>query len=426
MVRLTVFTLLSALLWSVASAYPQAVLRPDANKPDLSTEPIPFPDVTGQEVLNITRPDVPAQAELKRDAKTGATGIDPKTGLPFAPKGATLVQYKGCKSRAYSIPMFVNKNYPITGSSDASVAWIVQHGSARNFDNYFSSVYDIVHDEGVVIAPNFYANTDTGNKAKWYQPKKNLAWNNNDWFNGADAVAPAGAGLCSSFDVYDSLVELLADRTKFPNLRTVYAVGHSAGASMLAKYGMLKPYTNFRFVLANSPSMPYFTDARPDTPTNCGNFTSWGYGFGGEKPRYVKRLVPRFQKNGVGYFYNWISQDVTHMTGTLDTYRADPTGDQSCPVQAQGGRNRRDRGYAWWAYLNLLGGTTTDVSQFYGYEAFKDQGVTSLNPPEFGARHCVVKDVAHNNVAMFASACGRAALTGAAELPPGPGPIRPA
>ncbi|SPO31885.1 uncharacterized protein UTRI_06722 [Ustilago trichophora] len=356
---------------------------------------------------------VVASYGFTRDA--GAVG---GSTLPAPPSGATLVQYKGCTTSSFTIPMFVNKNYPVTRSSSASTAWIVQHGSGRNFNDYFTSLRNVVGDEGVIIAPNFYASSDSG---KWYQPTKNLAWNSNDWANGADAVAPAGVGSCSSFDVIDSLVNLLRDRSKFPNLRRVFVVAHSGGASMMAKYGMLKPNTGYKYVLANSPSMPYFTTARPNSPAGCSDFNTWGYGFGSPMPRYVAERNP----GGPSAFRNWITQDITLMTADLDTYSRDQSGDQSCPVQAQGGQNRRDRGYAWWAYINLLGGTQTDVSQFYGYQSLKDQGVSSLNPWRFGARYCVVDGVGHDNYAMFSSDCGRAAITGARYLPPGPGPIRP-
>ncbi|GAC92781.1 hypothetical protein PHSY_000337 [Pseudozyma hubeiensis SY62] len=339
--------------------------------------------------------------------------------LPAAPAGATLVQFRGCASSQSTVPMFVNKNFPISGVSTSDTAWIVQHGSSRNFDDYFSSVRNVVGDQGIILAPNFYANTDSG---KWYQPASNLAWNSNDWANGADAVAPSGVSSCSSYDVYDSLVALLGDVSRFPNLQKVYVVAHSGGASMMTKYGLLRPSTGYSFVLANSPSMPYFTTVRPNSTAGCSNYNTWGYGFGSPLPRYVAARLP----DGVSGFRSWIAQDITIMTGTLDTYSRDQTGDQSCPVQAQGGQNRRDRGYAWWAYLNLLGGTSTDVSDFYGYQSLVDQGVTSLNPPVFGARYCVVDGVAHDNDAMFASDCGRAAITGASSLPAGPGPIRPA
>ncbi|CDS01292.1 uncharacterized protein SPSC_00576 [Sporisorium scitamineum] len=401
MVRLTFLTLSSALLFAFASALPQTTF-PDANLP------VPYTD---------SSTDAPTHAPTD-DSKEP---LKPRQTLPAGPDGATLIQFKGCRNTPYTIPVFVNKNYPITGSTDASVAWIVQHGSGRNFDAYFTSLRAVVGDEGIIIAPNFYASTDTGKKAKWYQPTENLAWNVNDWNNGADAVAPSGVKPCSSLDVYDSFVELLADRSKFPNLRSVFAVGHSSGASMLAKYGMFKPDTKFRYVLANSPSMPYFTDARPDAPTGCSNFSYWGYGFDGPLPRYVQLNNP----GAIGAFHNWIGQDITLMTADLDTYKADPAGDQTCPVQAQGGQNRRDRGYAWWAYINLLSGTTTDVSDFYGYQAFRNQGVTSLNPAKFGARYCVVDRVGHDNAKMFASDCGRAAIKGEDMLQPGPGPIRP-
>ncbi|KAJ1018534.1 hypothetical protein NDA16_004816 [Ustilago loliicola] len=359
--------------------------------------------------------------------RTSATSTTPTTTsatgtstLPPPPPGATLVQYKGCSS-SYTIPMFVNKNFPVSGSTSASTVWIVQHGSGRNSDDYFSSVYNIVGDEGVVIAPNFYSSSDSG---KWYQPNKNLAWNSNDWYNGADAVKPSGVSSCSSFDMYDSLVALVRDSSKFPNVNRVFVVAHSAGASMMAKYGMLNSNTGSKYVLANSPSMPYFTKARPDATAaqGCSSYDSWGYGYGSSMPRYVAARNP----GGVNAFRNWIAQDITLMTGTYDTYSRDSTGDQSCPVQAQGGQNRRDRGYAWWAYINLFGGTSTDVTQFYGYDQLKQQSVSSLNPSRFGARYCVVPGVAHDNNAMFASDCGRAAIKGASTIPAGPGPVRPA
>lgn len=326
--------------------------------------------------------------------------------LQASPPGATLVQYKGCSSSSYTIPMFVNKNFPISGSTSASTVWIVQHGSGRNSNDYFSSVYNIVRDQGVVIAPNFYASSDTGG---WFQPTKNLAWNSNDWNNGADAVAPHGVSSCSSYDVYDSLVALLSNKAKFANVNRIFVVAHSAGASMMAKYAMLKPDTGITYVLANSPSMPYFTQARPNldaVPKCAANYDTWGYGWHSGMPRYVAARNP----GGVNAFRNWVSQDITLMTGSYDTYSRDPTGDQSCPAYTQGGQNRRDRGYAFWAYINLLGGTSTNVSQYYGYDELQKQNVTSLSPGTFAAKHCTVPGVAHNNKAMFASDCGRAAI----------------
>ncbi len=199
-------------------------------------------------------------------------------------------------------------------------------------------------------------------------------------------MAPSGVLGCSSFDVYDSLIEHLNDKSKFPSITRVFLVSHSAGSSMMIRYGAMNPFTGARYVLANPPSLPYFTLARPNSTANCTGFNNWGYGFGGSLPRYVAARNP----GGEQAFRDWIAQDLSIMTGDFDTYSRDQSGDQSCPVQAQGGQNRRDRGYAWWAYINLLGGTSTDVSQFYGYESFQNQSVTSLEPAYFGARYCVV------------------------------------
>lgn len=314
--------------------------------------------------------------------------------------------------------MLVNKNYPINGSTSATTVWISQHGAARNFEDYFRSVRNVVGDLGVIIAPNFYSVFDSGRQ---YNRTTNLAWNSNDWGDGDDAVAPANIPTCSSFDVYDALLAQLADKSKFPSLNQIFIVAHSGGAAMMTKYSILNPSTGAKYVLANAPSMPYFTLVRPNSTENCTSFDNWGYGFSSPLPRYVAARNPARESA----FRSWIGQDLTFMTGDYDTFSRDMSGDQSCAVQAQGGVNRRDRGYAWWAYLNLIGGTSTNVTAFYGYDSFTNQSVTSLNPPKFGARQCTVDGVAHDNYGMFASDCGRAAIMGSATLPPDPGPLRP-
>lgn len=81
------------------------------------------------------------------------------------------------------------------------------------------------------------------------------------------------------------------------------------------------------------------------------------------------------------------------------------------PAQAQGGENRRDRNYAYWAYKNMLSGSSNNVSNFYGYTTLKNNGLKSINSGgSFNHRNCVVKGIGHNANAMFNSDCGRNAL----------------
>lgn len=319
--------------------------------------------------------------------------------------------------------MFVNKNYPVGANavSTAETVWLVQHGSKRDFDDSFNALYRIVGDEGVIISPNFYAVGDPVAPATWYD-NTTLAWDSNDWFNGDDAIGPADTGACSSFDIIDTLIASLRNTNKYPNLKRIISVAHSGGSSMMGRYGMLSGNTDIIYVLANAPAMPYFTTARPIPPQDCKYFMAWGYGFTYSLPRYVAANNP----GPLQAFKNWAKMDVTLMTGDYDTYSRDSTGDQSCYAVCEGGMNRRDRGYAYWAYLNLYAGTDTDVSQFYGYNALKQQ-VDPITPaPRFNIRHCVVDMVAHYNYGMYSSACGRAAIYNNATLPPGPGPLRPA
>lgn len=357
----------------------------------------------------------------QRSTTSSSLAPSASSSFPVPPPGARLAQLAACSSSKLTIPLLVNKQYPGSGNaSSADTVWIVQHGLGRDFDEYFTSVYNVVGDTGILIAPNFYAKVDAQAPNSWYQPTRNFAWNGNDWSTGDDAVAPSGVQPCSSFDVYDALIASLRDKGRFPNVKRIFIVAHSRGSAMAARYGMLSSNTDVRYVLANAPVMPYFTSARPLSSSNCADYNLWGYGWAEPLPRYVSAKNP----GPVHAFRNWVAQDITWLTGDLDTYSRDQTGDQTCMIQTQGGQNRRDRGYAFWAYINLLGGTRTNVSDYYGYDALKRQ-VTSVSPSAFNVRNCVVDGVAHDNFGMFASDCGRAAINGASSVPAGPGPVRP-
>lgn len=83
----------------------------------------------------------------------------------------------------------------------------------------------------------------------------------------------------------------------------------------------------------------------------------------------------------------------------------------------QGG-DRRDRNYAFWAYRNLLAGTSTDVSAYYGYGNLTtlNGGVQSLNVPTFNHQNCVVDGVGHVGSQMWASVSWKARSRKSAQI----------
>lgn len=371
---------------------------------------------------------------IKATSTTKTTAVATHTGLPTPPKGATLFQLQPCSGVTASIPMFVNSQY---NRSTTKSAYIVQHGNERDFDTYFSAVYKTIGENGVVIAPNSYVTTDPPSPKSWYQPEINLAWVNGSgtWYIGADAVAPTNGthalngALCSSYSTYDAILDHLSSKTLFPNLNQVYFVSHSGGANMVSRFSQI--YDNprslsIRYILANSANNAYFTDARPENKTfldSCSSSATYRYPYQlvtKGMPRYVAKKFTNIEDT----FKRWVSRDVVILTGNLDTAAAYPGGAENCASQAQGGTDRRDRNYAWWAYQNILAGTSANVTGFFGYQNLIDSGAQELYgnmSAKFAHQNCVVDKVGHDAVKMFTSVCGVAAMT-QAKVPAGVSP----
>lgn len=331
-----------------------------------------------------------------------------KTMFPL-PRGASLVQFDACNVSA-TIPLLVNNQF---NSSDASAAYIVQHGIKTNPASYFSMLYSLVKTSDILVAPGFYETDHAPAPASYYQPKINLAWeaSTGSWTGGDDAVAPNSVS-CSTFDVYDAILKYFSDTSLFPNLDKVYFVGHSAGSNTISRYSQVYngQYSfSIRWVIANSANQAYFTDARPESD-NCNAAYDYPYEIvKGSMNRYVKAAY----ENGQINFINWIGLDIVTLIGQNDTASEFPHGIENCQSLAQGGINRRDRNYAWWAYKNILAGTMMDASKYYGYNQLIDSGASPLlgaSLQNFNHQNCNVPDVGHEAEDMFTSTCGIEAL----------------
>lgn len=356
------------------------------------------------------------------------SNITERGRFPSPPPGGRLVHIRPCKSRA-AVPAFVNAQWaPLRGTSATTSVYIAQHGAGTDFDYYFSSVNKIVGREAAVIAPGFY-NTKAGRApSTWYEPGHTLAWSPEEmtWAAGYDSVSPERSH-CSSFSMYDYILNAVTDQKRFPKLRDIYFVGHSGGANMVQHWSIIgKEPAGYRvrYIIANSASVAYFGAARPVdyNAATCPKATQYPYQMSHRNmPPYVSS---RFT-NADDAFRNWAQRDVVTLVGDFDTVDRFPAGTQSCEAQSQGGPNRRERDYAFWAYRNLKAGTSTDVSSFFGYEKLLSQvkrmeggGDASGgrhghgHSQGFGHQNCVVHQVGHVGDDIFNSACGRQALFG--------------
>ncbi|UZJ56083.1 hypothetical protein CBS101457_005403 [Exobasidium rhododendri] len=400
-------------------------------------------DSTGTVIASYGFARISAVVSSKNSTTTTTTTITTtpsspvRSTMPALPIGATsLVQFRPCSATKATVPLFVNKEYAAASGdvSSAETAYIVQHGKSIDPQQYFSDIYNVIGDDGgIIIAPGMYETNSTTAPTGYYQPTKNMAWDKieNSWSMGADAIAPArgthdlDGATCSSFDVYDAIVKHLSNKERYPRLTQIVFVAHSRGSNAIIRYSILKgdiPNFTTRYVIANFATTTYFDTARPLPIANgCPTATQYPYQLVATgMPRYVQA---KFTQSATTLFKNWAALDFIHLVGDYDTQSREGNPTPTCDQFAQGGVNRRDRNYAYWADINLLAATNTDVSQYFGYSDLQD-GTTPLTGVNFNHQMCVVDQVGHDDAEMFSSECGKAAILGT-SLPAGVGPLTP-
>jgi pimeloyl-ACP methyl ester carboxylesterase len=293
--------------------------------------------------------------------------------------------------------MAFHSNRDLSGDlSGTTLAIVVQHGHNRNGTGYLATVAGLVSELGqsadnvLVIAPQFFIRGEGHRDVP--------AWTAAGWMAGADASGTA----ISSFDVYDHLLEWLAERRRFPKLKHIVLAGHSAGAQLVQRYAALNAAEEklrdqgitVRYVVANPSSYLYFTNERPG-PSGfapygfkvCGSYDDYKYGFL-NPVRYAAQVDPgaAFERYGL--------RDVVYLLGASDTDPVHPQLDRTCAAMAQG-KQRLERGLNYAAYLRYLGGMRGNIVP-RAYE---------------------VDGVGHNQRRMFRSACGAHALFDVAATP---------
>jgi hypothetical protein len=148
-------------------------------------------------------------------------------------------------------------------------ALVTIHGGNRNADDYFRSVLAAgflagALDDTVVIAPRFASNggdcQDPLAEGEFNWPRRG-----NSWQLGGSAENAA----LTSYDLVDQILQELARKDIFPNLKTIVVAGHSAGGGFVTRYEMAnwvhdKLAVPVTYVVANSNSYTYLD---PDRPT---------------------------------------------------------------------------------------------------------------------------------------------------------------
>lgn len=280
------------------------------------------------------------------------------------PQGSGLARYYGSSS--------------LEGDKTAQRAIIVVHGVLRDADYYYDTARESARDahaaDTIVIAPQFVEPEDLAGRSV---PAGTLRWNGK-WPGGSPALAPAPI---STYAVFDAMIARLSDRSRFPAMREIVLVGHSAGGQIVQRYAVvgkapqLDPGSRVpvHLIVANPSSYFYFSNDRPVPQRNCADYNHWRYGLLGAPP-YVKGTAKQLEGR-------YVRRHVTYLLGTADTNPNEDDLDRSCGGEAQG-PYRFARGKNYIAYIK------------------------KRHPSGTAQDYAFVRGVPHDNRRMFRSACG--------------------
>lgn len=285
------------------------------------------------------------------------------------------------------LPLYVSRDWsqPLP---DIERAVIILHGRARNANVYFRTGLTAQAAAGefgqrvLILAPQFIDLLDVqtfhvGSEVLRYTPE--------GWEGGDDAIGPRAI---SSFAALDAILQKIADRHLFPNLKEVVVAGHSGGAQVVQRYAIVgkggaalaASGIAVRYVVANPSSYAYFSAERPQPAiaTRCPGFDDWKYGMK-HLPAYAMSKSPAEHER------DYVAARVIYLLGSRDTNPAHPVLDRSCMGQAQG-PNRWARGHTYVDYMRA-----------------RDNGTPHHELHD-------VPGVGHDGDGMFTSSCGLAAL----------------
>ncbi|EJN08420.1 hypothetical protein PMI40_01281 [Herbaspirillum sp. YR522] len=222
-------------------------------------------------------------------------------------------------------------------------AVVLLHGVKRNADDYFTigqallKAADMPADT-LLLAPNFMTRNDRG--ASDAMP----LWGGGTWMQGEPSENGI-AGL-SSFDALDDIVRYLADRQRFPQLRQIVLVGHSAGAQLMQRYAVMNRLDDLtgavgihvRYVISSPSSYLYFDAMRPvgdgfaqPATDQCPGYDNYRYGIG-EPPAYLKRQA----LDGRRLFQRYAARDIIYLVGARDDDPNHRYLDRACGAALQG------------------------------------------------------------------------------------------
>lgn len=254
-------------------------------------------------------------------------------------------------------------------------AVIVIHGMNRNADDYYAAMLSAAKKAGnannnsFILAPQFLSEGDI---TYFNLGDEMLFWTKSGWKVGhksrRSAENPRPIRI-SSFAVIDEIIERFADKTKFPQLKKIIVIGHSAGGQFTNRFAagsqveqdiVKKHDIEFSYIVANPSTYLYFSEERPIAGTHnqfavpeeeeCPNYNKYIYG--------LNKLNSYMKNTGITKIKNqYANRHVIYLLGSKDNNPNSRSLVKGCRAMLQGA-HRLARGQAYYNYLNHYFGSS--------------------------------------------------------------------
>ena len=296
-------------------------------------------------------------------------------------------------------------NYSLEKSNpNLTRAIVVIHGARRNAQRYYQNMLNAAIDADsadrntMIIAPQFLTSDDLN---KFNLGKDYLYWTKGGWKSGSLSRSSDRPFRYSSYSVVDDMVKTLANSNKFPNLKEIIIVGHSAGGQFVNRYaaGSLveTDRIHLKYIVINPSSYLYLDSRRFIKGSSvkfavldrslqdiCPDYDEYKYG--------LEDLYNYMKKAGVDTIRKqYARRDVVYLLGSEDNNPDSNLLAKSCPAMFQGSQ-RLERGIIYYNYLK----------DFYGYQPHTK---------------VIVPGVGHNSKGIFNSPEGRKVLFANIKIP---------
>ncbi|MCS3418142.1 hypothetical protein HX875_17010 [Pseudomonas yamanorum] len=293
-------------------------------------------------VTSCAKVDIQADASDKRD-------VDARQVLRL-----------GHDDQAYPFLIYANADlYNPPKSIERAV--VIVHGVQRDADQYFKTGRKLMGnaklpgERTLLLAPNFLTPQDSGVSDDM------PLWPRDRWMHGIESQY--GHKGIPAFQVLDDVVRYLSDRQRFPALKEIVMVSHSAGAQLMQRYAVVNDLDaglkahglTIRYVIASPSNYLYVDENRlqdgafaPVVSILCPSYNRYRYGIEAA-PAYLQMQ----HLTGRQLFTRYAARDVTYLVGAQDNNPTSRVLDNSCGANYQG-ETRLQRQLTYVGYEGFL------------------------------------------------------------------------